>query len=414
MVTCASMLGWDGYTTHVWTALAAVSRVQGDAGPQPVLLSFESLRVWMDRRRIASAKTEAHRRGVRMLVVPLLPKKVACSVRINRVWCAFWIRRAVRHWDARVVHAQSHVAAAAVASAVRGLGSVSMVFDVHGVDIEESISDGRIRPGTWLHKVRLSMQRQALERADWILPVSTPLSEYLTSAVPNLKGRTRIVPCLVRSTRPWQQLLAARMEAKARLGLEGRRVVLYVGSAAPWQKAKFMCDVFMGLKRRCPRAFFLVISGDVETFKRHLGAGLPESDWKVISLPHEQVWTTATAGDVGLLFRDDTIVNHVASPTKLGEYLSLGVPVAVSEVIADGARAVREYAVGVAIDQVREVEPVVRQIEAFLADPDAPDEATRRRCWELASRTMSIDYALPVYHEIYGGGRAQGAHEDAG
>ncbi len=51
-------------------------------------------------------------------------------------------------------------------------------------------------------------------------------------------------------------------------------------------------------------------------------------------------------GDIGLLPRENKVLNHVSSPTKFGEYLASGVPVVLSPNVMDAAQIVHKKGVG--------------------------------------------------------------------
>jgi hypothetical protein len=54
--------------------------------------------------------------------------------------------------------------------------------------------------------------------------------------------------------------------------------------------------------------------------------------------------------DHGIMVREDTITNRVASPTKFGEYLSAGLRVITSANLGDSSAQVARYGLGVVYD----------------------------------------------------------------
>lgn len=400
MVACGSMLRHDGYTVHVWLALRAILHVQ-KGEPRPVLLSFESLRNWLRRGRVAEFTRQAETQGVLMHALPMLPKKLPRSDALNNRWCAFWVRRLVKRHAIGVVHAQSHMAAGAVSRALRGRPGIGMVFDVHGVDIEESLADGRLSEGSSEHARRLALQHAAAARADRLFAVSRALGQYMIE-VGARRERIRVVPCVLSDEPSLPDLEERRAAARRWLGVGGRPVVLYLGSASPWQKTDLILAMFQRLRRRLPGAYLLVITGNAAEFRELARQqGIPEADYGIFSLPHKEVGDLACGADLGLLLRDDNLVNRVASPTKFAEYLAFGVPVAISTVLEDSAALVQDRRLGVVLRTGQEDEGISAAIEHFLRGNPAEAARRRQRCVNTAWSELSMSSVLPIYAEVY-------------
>jgi hypothetical protein len=63
----------------------------------------------------------------------------------------------------------------------------------------------------------------------------------------------------------------------------------------------------------------------------------------------DEVATILGGCDHGLLVREDTITNQVASPTKFAEYLASGLQLIISERIGDFSGLVKEHGLGLVI-----------------------------------------------------------------
>ena len=65
-------------------------------------------------------------------------------------------------------------------------------------------------------------------------------------------------------------------------------------------------------------------------------------DW----LKPEDVYSVLNACDYGVLCREDSITNRVASPTKFAEYLASGLKILISERVGDYSNLVSENEIG--------------------------------------------------------------------
>lgn len=70
------------------------------------------------------------------------------------------------------------------------------------------------------------------------------------------------------------------------------------------------------------------------------------SQFLVTHVPHEEIFQFIPVGDLGLIIRDNSLINRVAFPTKFSEYLASGVPILCSSSIKDVAQDVKKYGLG--------------------------------------------------------------------
>jgi glycosyltransferase involved in cell wall biosynthesis len=328
----------------------------------------------------------------------MCPKKLPGSTWLNLHWCALLVRLAVWRWKADVVHAQSHFAAGVASKALRKNPNTKLVFDVHGVDIEEALADGRLRERSMSHQIRLAMQREAIERADWMLTVSVELGKHLCAPL----GRVRIVPCVSSLPLPKKELEEVRCEARERLGIANQPVTLYLGGASAWQRPGFLVECFHELLQLEPQAVMLIITHDSEEFAQLLSArGIADCNYRIRSMPHNEVAGMASAADAGLLLRENTIVNRVASPTKFAEYLAVGVPVLLTDALSDFASIVKQLEVGRVVDSSAAAQTVAGELKLLLAQSVEQKQNLRHHCREAFASHLSFDSILPIYHEIY-------------
>ncbi len=403
----STMLAEDGYSVRVAMATRAVVAVQEALCPPPVLVSFEALR---SLRRGAARKAAIARirsMGAIPLFVPVFPVRMPFSYRLNGWWAALVVWVACRVFRIGIVHAQSHAAAFAAARALAWDRSRRMVFDVHGVDIEERQTYGDLDEHSPEYRLRRRHEREAFGRADVIIAVSHDLQRYVKAILvsggpPFPHPHIEIIPCVLSFSASPQEVEESRVKARKRLGLRGRPCVLYLGGTSGWQLPAEKVAAFAALRRTMPSAFLLILTGDIETFTELCReAGIPAEDFLITSCPHKEVAGTASAADAALLLRSDNVVNRVASPTKFAEYLSMGVPVVITEVLADFAGIVRDRDVGAVVPASNAPELVAAAIRELLLTPIDAQAKTRERCIVASREILSFESILPAYRRIY-------------
>ncbi|MCD2518887.1 glycosyltransferase [Massilia sp. G4R7] len=176
--------------------------------------------------------------------------------------------------------------------------------------------------------------------------------------------------------------------------LDGRRVVLYLGRIARARRSDFLLDVAEGLKAEAPDAL-LVIAGDAasndemdwmraEIARRGIEHHVLLTGW----LPQQEALGYAVRAEIGLSPIPRGVLFDVSSPTKLVEYLALGIP-SVANDIPDQRLVVEESGAGLCVPM--ETASFVAAIRRLLDDRGLADAfAQRGPAYVKAHRTYAI------------------------
>ncbi|MFC5480659.1 glycosyltransferase [Massilia suwonensis] len=186
--------------------------------------------------------------------------------------------------------------------------------------------------------------------------------------------------------------------------LAGRRVVLYLGHVAQSRQSDFLLDVVLHLRREEPEVL-LVIVGDAPSLDermwmrtaiaaRGLGHHVLLTGW----LPQAAALGYAVRAEVGLSPIPRGKLFDVSSPTKLVEYLALGIP-GVANDIPDQARVIEDSGAGLCVPM--QAEAFAEATLRLLRDPElAARCAVRGPPWVRAHRTYDI-LAREVAHAYH-------------
>ena len=403
-MTYHNLLSEGSYRVRVLNSLREVSARAKAAGVELVhtIVGFEGLRPFLSRSARRGLREAIGDDRVKTIVFPILPEFHAFVVFINLIFGAvcLWALRAVWRFD--MVHAHSHLAAFIGAAAKRMGASFSLLFDVHGVDVEERIMRGKIAEGSTAHRLTLWMQRVSCRNSDAVVCVTTRLQEYLEKVGGADPAVGAIVPCCIAPPPPFDDVWSLRERARSELGFRGKIVLGYLGSHARWQAAEETLDLFGACLRDGPDVRALILTGDVDHFLAGLKKrGIERGQCVVLSLSHDRVPDILPAMDVGVLLRSDTLVNRVACPTKFAEYLGSGVPVLTTDVLADMAELVRETGTGLAWTSPAggpaEVSELLRYLRCGVAD--RRDRA--RRCLRAVGEALTWRTGGSRYWQCY-------------
>lgn len=198
----------------------------------------------------------------------------------------------------------------------------------------------------------LHIENKMVVLADKVFCVSNKLKEYHLRQHPEIPShKFHINPCNADESIFYYKQ-DERDEIRQNLELNDRFVVVYSGGLQmKWHVPKLVFKAFSLIKTEFDNAFFLILTHDQEIASEHAKqAGINEQNYKTMSLDNKQVRPYLSASDMGLLIRDNVIMNNVASPTKFAEYVMCGLPVVISDGVGDFSELAVQNQLGVSIN----------------------------------------------------------------
>ena len=136
--------------------------------------------------------------------------------------------------------------------------------------------------------------------------------------------------------------------------LKGKRVLIYLGTLARGRRIEVLFDMLKILRQRFPDVLLLLVGeADDEVDEKRLrkladDAGVAEATVWTGWLPPREAWRYVRAAEVGLAPVPRGSMLDCGSPTKVLEYLALGVPVVAND-NPDQERVLREGGGGLCV-----------------------------------------------------------------
>jgi hypothetical protein len=184
------------------------------------------------------------------------------------------------------------------------------------------------------------VEREALLQSDHRIAVSHALVDHWRERYGYSDDAHVVIPCTLANTWPM-------VDRDIGTHKEGLTRLVYSGSSADWQSFRMLQEMLDGwlTRRQDLRVLFLSRKdAHIEGLAlRH--PGRVEVQW----LDHERVPAAMASCDYGIMVRERTITNQVASPTKFAEYLSCGLRVIISEGLGDLTATVLQSDLGAVV-----------------------------------------------------------------
>lgn len=194
-----------------------------------------------------------------------------------------------------------------------------IITDLHGVVPEEE----QYIDNNEMASVMGNTEEFVFKYGVMFVSVSNAMKEHFESKYPYKKGR-KWITLPIHSESVVGQSDNTRIDKSSR----SKDTVIYAGGGQRWQNVAAMIEI----ANKTSKYEFIFLTHDKEAF-----SDLRNNDGSLLkSVSSQEVVKYYKKASMGFILRDDTIVNRVACPTKLIEYLENGVvPIVLSENIGD-------------------------------------------------------------------------------
>ncbi len=297
----------------------------------------------------------------------------------------------VRNKKIQVIHCRAHIPVA-MGLLVRKLTGARLIFDIRGFMADEYADAGIWAKESLTYRIIKRLEDAGIRAADHIVVLTQRARNYLVEHKGVNEEKIDVVPCCVDL-----ENRAGPAELKNRERFE----LVYAGSVTGLYLLPEMADFFLKLKNERKNAFFRILTlGDRSSVSEVFSLkGIEETDYSVEAVPPDEVLSEISRAHLAISFRKPTFAQIAASPTKIPEYLSAGVPVVTNAGIGDTDQFVEDTRTGVVVGNF---EQQTLQAAVQLSLELVADESAARRCREAVKRNYSLEtVGGPAYERVY-------------
>ncbi len=271
---------------------------------------------------------------------------------------------------------------------------VVSVYDVRGVSVEEVAMRRGGKKGM-AYKIIHWFSRKEINKSNRLSCVTHSLKSWIE----RLTGRkdVTVIPCCVNGNKMYFDS-NSRERIRKKYGFDrDNKVICYAGGLSVWQRISDIVKLFASVAKINDAYRFLFVTKEIDHLKNIiLRYNLPLERCVVVSCSYKDVHEYLSAADAGIIMRDDNIVNNVACPVKIGEYLSCGLPIILTRGISDYSRMIAESGVGIVIEENNNI---AQQIIEFLEQPDFG--MRRNRAISLSKEQFSFNGYLEEFEKLF-------------
>jgi hypothetical protein len=205
------------------------------------------------------------------------------------------------------------------------------------------------------------LEQYTTAEANSVFAVSQVLQNYFIKNYHTDPDKFFTYPCLSNKNKFFYSI-QVRNTMRNNLGYKiDDKVIIYAGGFRnSWHLQNDLFCLLNAIATNSENTRFLILSKDkiseselLKTYPSLIGRTTFQS------VENEEIYKYYNAGDIGILIREDTIMNNVAAPTKFSEYVLCGLPVIISKGVGDYTKFVDKHKIGFVLDfdQVQEIKP---------------------------------------------------------
>ncbi len=315
--------------------------------------------------------------GIRHVPIGFSWSKVLCDLSLAGLVLWLFLRR--RHV---VVHAIEE--SVFLALPLRWLGA-PLIYDLDSLISDQLAYSGAVRSPRVLRWVA-ALEDYALRSASAAITVCRALTEAVRSRQPELPVfQIEDAPLEESSRDPEPRAVAA---LRQRLGLEGRKTVVYTGNLESYQGLELLLEAAAILRPRLPEACFVLVGGDASQVERTEGRarelGLEPCFRLVGQRPPAEMPEWLALADALVSPRTE----GTNTPFKIYGYMRSGRPIVATEIESH----TQVLDTSTAALCAPEATSLAATLEAVLRDP-----ARYGTLAELARERLDHDYGLPAF-----------------
>jgi glycosyltransferase involved in cell wall biosynthesis len=312
---------------------------------------------------------------------------LAQKIRLN-------LKEIIGEFDPTHIYTRS-VTVFGAASRIAKTYKLKHIHDVRGISsIESMFQQTYVRGKIYFHGLNF-LEKHALNNADRLSCVSHQMGSWIK----NRCGREdyTVIPCCVLSTDNGFDM-HQRLDMRNRLGFtKNCKVICYLGDLAKWQNIDNILTLFKNISKINPDSKFLFISPNSKILLDKIkSVGLESGKCHFVTCKQSEVMEYLKASDAGIIMRDDTLINNVACPVKIGEYLNAGLPVLLTRNIGDMSELIEKNRVGLIIEDKN---PSIEEISMFINSNSY--EESFYKCKTFVREYLTWDRYLEEFKILY-------------
>jgi len=265
-----------------------------------------------------------------------------------------------------------------------------LIFDIRGFWIDEKVDRYGLRINSIKYKFFKFFENLLLKKSDYIICLTNESMNIIIEKNKIYSKKIIVIPTCVDT-----ELFKPNYKIK-----ESKITYLtYLGSTKGAYDLKKVVFEFKKLLEINNHFFLTIISRDnhLEIINIFQSYNIAESYFKIISLKREKLISELIKNDIGIFYLNKNYSIKASFPTKIAEYLSLGIPIICNNFNEDINLIMNKYNIG----KIYNFESTNNNNLYQIIQKIKNDKNIKRNCIDLANNEFSLKNGLQKYKKVY-------------
>lgn len=285
---------------------------------------------------------------------------------------------------------------------------LKFIFDMRGFFADERKEGGLWNTASFIYKKVYSYfkekELQFFSNADYSISLTEAGKKIIHNwkLIPNNPVPIKVIPCCadLGHFKPENADPQLKEKLKERFSIADDDFVLaYLGSVGTWYMLDEMLDFFKELHKELPKSKFLFITGDEQDMilKSANKKGIDQSCLIIEKSERKDLPSYLSLCTASIFFIKPVFSKQASSPTKMGELMSMGIPLVCNKGVGDVDSIMESTKAGYLVHDFTKGEYVAAL--DYLKNLDTFYDAESAR--QGAKNVYSLEKGVELYNEVY-------------
>lgn len=281
---------------------------------------------------------------------------------------------------------------------LKKINDIKFVFDMRGAFVDEMKLINQLSEDNLKVKLWRMFERKTINNSDQIVVVSEQFNNYIESKYRAHKINV-IKNSIIKEKLSINDYNKIRIQFRDELNIQDKLVWIYSGSNFNWQLIDRAIELFAFATQKRSDLFFLFLTRDdvTEITSKFVKCSISNDKYKILTVESKHVRNYLIASDLGILLRENNIINNVSHPLKYVEYLKAGLPVLISKNIGDTQDIVMNNKLGVVLNSNSKNEFIKRFDEII----NIIVNRNPQHILDVANKEYNFERCVLNYKEVY-------------
>ncbi len=305
-----------------------------------------------------------------------------------------------------IVHCRSYIPAL-IGLYLKKKLNIKFVFDMRGFWPDERIESNLWNIKNPVFKIIYTFFKQKekkfLSQADYVISLTQNAKNEILKRkdISNQPVPVKVIPCCVDTVLFSEQNVNIQKKAYYKKIFDINEkdfVISYLGSLSTWYMPEQMLKFFKQITLKYHNAKLLFITKEPKKLILNLlkKYNIPDNKIIITQARRKEVPVLLSLSKISIFFIKPVFSKKASSPTKMGEIMSMGIPIICNTGIGDTDKIINDTKTGIVINKLNndEYDKAIDNIESLLS-------ISHEKIRETAIKYFSINKAIESYNNLY-------------